>query len=80
MESLPWIVQYFLTNMGTTLAGIVYWISVENLQPLEAKQHQHQKLALAALLSILLTPIGLWIVSMALRVKKLAPTLKETDE
>jgi len=80
MESLPDILKYFLANAGATLSGIFYWMTIENMQPLDMKQRIHQKLAFVFILSLLITPVGAWVVSSILRVRKIAPTLKNAAD
>ena len=79
MESIPDLLKYFLANAGATLSGVFYWMAVENMQPLEFKQKVHQKLYVVLFLSLLLTPLGAWAVSSIVRIRKIAPSLKNVD-
>jgi hypothetical protein len=75
METLPVLLKYVLYNAAATAAGIFYWMAVENMQPLEIRQRTHQKLVFVFLISLVLTPIGAWVISSILRMRKIAPTL-----
>ena len=79
MGSIPSVLAYFAANAIATLAGMLYWMAVENFQRLEAKQKTHHKLALVLVLSLLISPMGAWVVSIVVRLRKIAPTLKETS-
>jgi hypothetical protein len=80
MDSIPIYLTYFLANAGATVSAIFYWMAVENMQPLEIKQKVHQKLALVFVLSLLITPVGAWVVSAIIRIRKIAPTLKNAGD
>jgi hypothetical protein len=80
MDSLPEFLKYFLANAGATMTAIFYWMAVENMQPLEVKQKVHQKLGLVFILSLLITPLGAWVVSSIIRIRKIAPTLKNAGD
>jgi hypothetical protein len=80
MDSIPDFLKYFLANAGATLSAIFYWMAVENMQPLEIKQKVHQKLALVFILSLLITPVGAWIVSAIFRIRKIVPTLSDASD
>ena len=80
MDAIPVSLTYFLANVGGTVGAIFYWMAVENLQPLEIKQKDHKKLALVFILSLLITPVGAWVVSAIIRMRKIAPTLKNAGD
>lgn len=80
MESLLDLLKYFGLNAGATFAGILYWMAIENMQPVELKQKEHQKLSVVLVLSLLFTPIGAWVISTIIRIRKIALTLKSTND
>jgi len=80
MDSIPIYLTYFLTNAGATASALFCWMAIENMQPLEIKQKVHEKLALVFILSLLITPVGAWIVSAVIRMRKIAPTLKSDSD
>ena len=80
MDSIPEVLKYFLANAGVTMSAIFYWMAIENMQPLEVKQKVHQKLGLVFILSLLISPLGAWVVSAIIGIRRIAPTLKNPAE
>lgn len=79
MDSFPAAAQYFMGTISATVSGIVYWLAIENLQPIR-EPRKFEKLWLAALLSVLISPLGAWIVSGFLRMRSTAQDLKKSDK
>lgn len=64
------VLRYFLTSIGATISGILYWMSVQNLGD------RRYKLLHAGLLSIFLTPFGAWVVTSLVRMRDLSRSMK----
>ncbi len=80
MDSIPLVLKYFLFNAGATISGILYWMAIENMQPIELKQTEHKKLVFVFILSLLITPIGAWVVSTIMRLVKISPMIKSAGK
>ena len=80
MDSVPAILQYFIFTVGATMTGVVYWLTIENLQPLQPQPRKFEKLWLAAVLCVLISPLGAWVVSSVLKIRSTVPTLKDTNK
>jgi hypothetical protein len=80
MEFVTFIPLYFLLTVGSTAAGLLYWISVENIQPVEMKQLKHRKTMLIFILSLLVSPVGAWVITSIVRMRRIVPTLRTTGE
>ena len=79
MGSIPILLQYFLFNAVATVSGILYWMSIENMQPVEQKRKDHKKLVFVFILSLLISPVGVWIVSTIIRLNKITPAVRNSD-
>ena len=55
------VFQFFTVTILATISGILYWMSVNNLD------HLKSKFVLSASLSVLLTPFGAWAVSVFIK-------------
>lgn len=61
MESIPLFLRYLLVGSTGTMCGIFYWMAMENLH------EQRFRTFYVFALSLLLTPVGAWVVSTILR-------------
>ena len=52
------VFQFFTVTVLATISGILYWMSVNNLD------HLKSKFVLSACLSVILTPFGAWAISV----------------
>jgi hypothetical protein len=59
------LLQYFGMTLGTTVSAIMFSLAVENWKDTKYKY------AYAVVASILLTPLGAWIISTFVRFKEL---------
>jgi len=66
------VLMYFALTVGCTAAGLCYWMAVETMQ------RKGFKVYWVFILSILITPFGAWIVSLAL--KEAAPPIDKPGE
>ena len=80
MNSLPWVLQYFLANVAGTISGIIYWMTIENLQPSRPQPRKFERLWLAALLAVLITPLGAWFVSSVMKIRRNTPGSNQRSE
>ncbi len=53
--------QFFLLTIVATMSGILYWMTVDNLN------HLKSRFVLSASLSIILTPFGAWAISVLIK-------------
>jgi hypothetical protein len=77
MESMNPLLKYFAANGLATFCGIIYWMTIENFQQRKIGEEKQKYFALVMILSLLLTPIGAWVVSMLSKLRRLAPAIKE---
>lgn len=62
------------------MSGVVYWLTIENLQPVQPQPRKFEKLWLAALLCVLISPLGAWFVSSVFKIRSSVSTLKDTSK
>ncbi len=79
MNSIPVVAQYFIGTIAATMSGIIYWQIIENLQPKRLEPRRFEKLWLAALLSVLITPLGAWFVASSIKMRRMAREIKSQD-
>ncbi|MFA6541291.1 MAG: hypothetical protein WCT99_06780 [Bacteroidota bacterium] len=66
MESILEALKYLLISAGATGCGILYWMAMENMKYKKYTSFH------VFVLSLLLTPLGAWIVSTFLRAGELS--------
>ena len=64
------VLQYFGMTMGVTFSAILFSLAVENWR--ESKY----KYVYAVIASVLLTPMGAWVISTIIKINSLEKTLK----
>ncbi|MDR3666607.1 MAG: hypothetical protein P4L35_07185 [Ignavibacteriaceae bacterium] len=65
MEHINPFLIYFSFTTSATISGVLYWMAIDNMQKVK------YKFVLALFLSLLLTPFGAWVVSIALKALQL---------
>ena len=73
MEQINPFLMYFTIACGTTVCGVLYWMIVENLAKVK------YKFVLSFILSVILTPVGAWIISLVLKAWQLRKELKQLN-
>ncbi len=64
------LLLYFSASITATLAGLLFYMAVENLHPPGDAQGRRRQILTIAILSVLLTPLGAWFVSVVFRLRK----------
>jgi zinc transporter ZupT len=67
------LLTYFLGSFTATIAGLMFYMTIENLHPSADRENRRKQVAMSALLSVLFTPLGAWLVSAVIRMRKLPP-------
>ena len=65
METIHPSLQFFTVTVLLTIAGILYWMTIENLN------HLKSRFVLSVALSIILTAVGAWAVSVFIKAMSL---------
>lgn len=73
------IVTYFVANAGAALAGLLFWWTLENLQPIDHTKKRPGKVPLLIIFTILLTPLGALFVSLVVRSRRLLKDTKHIE-
>jgi hypothetical protein len=69
----PWLI-YFAGAACATGSGLVYWMAIENLVKVKSK------FVLVFILSLFLTPLGAWIISLIFKARQAIKELKQLNE
>jgi len=62
---------YLAASATMTMMGVIYWMAIENMQP-TGERREFSHLYLIGLVSLFFTPIGAWLVSAFVRLRKLS--------
>ena len=71
---------YLAANAAAVIVGVIYWWTVENMQPITQGTKKPEKLPLIVTLAILLTPLGALIVSMVIKSRRLISDIKQGND
>ena len=71
------VLAYLASNAGAVIAGLIFWWSIENMQPIEQPRRKLEQLPLVIVLSVLLTPLVALIVSLVIRSRRLVQSVKQ---
>jgi len=74
------VLTYFASNAGAVIAGLIFWWTLENMQPIEQPRRKLEKLPQVILLSILLTPLVALIISLFVRSRRLVQSVKQSSD
>jgi hypothetical protein len=67
------LLLYLVATTSTTVAGLMFYMAIINLEGSDVLKKQGKQLLLIIALSILFTPLGAWLISSVVRLKKLPP-------
>ncbi len=67
------LLLYFSVSVTLTIAGLMFYMATENLQPAGDAQARRKQILLCIGLSVLFTPLGAWFVSAVIRMRQLPP-------
>ena len=79
MDLFP-VLTYLAANCGAVIAGVIFWWTLENMQPLRDDKRKPEKLALIITLSIVFTPLGALVVSLVTRGRRLLQDTRQGSE
>jgi hypothetical protein len=74
------VLTYFAGNAGAVIAGLIFWWTIENMQPIEQPRRKLEQLSQVILLSMLLTPLVALIISLFIRSRKLMESVKHSGD
>jgi hypothetical protein len=69
----PWLL-YLLGSAGATVSGLLYWMAIENLANVKGRY------VLTFFLSLFLTPVGAWVVSLVVKARQLTKEFKKIEK
>lgn len=72
------ILTYFGANGGAALAGLLFWWTLENLQPIDHSKKRFEGVPLLIILTIFLTPLGALFISLVVRLRRLLNSVKHS--
>ncbi len=67
------LLTYFVASVTATIGGLMFYMAVENLHPPSDTESRRKEVATCILLSAVFTPLGAWMISVVVRLKKLPP-------
>ena len=65
------ILMYFFVSVTATIAGLILYMAIENLRPVDNSDRSGREVTVAVIFSALFTPIGAWLFSAIRRLAKL---------
>jgi hypothetical protein len=65
--------MYFVGSLFATMAGFIFLMTVENLNAGTSTPSIWKHIGAAALLSVVFTPLGAWLITVVIRLRRLRP-------
>ena len=60
-------------STSATIAALMFYMAVENLDPSSTTEKKRKYITSGIVLSVLFTPLGAWLISVIIKMKKLPP-------
>ncbi|GJQ21394.1 MAG: hypothetical protein HBSIN02_17490 [Bacteroidia bacterium] len=73
------VLRYLAINCGAVLTGLIFCWALQNLQPLDRTKKRPERVPLLIILTIFLTPVGAFLVSLILRSRTLLRDIKDAE-
>ena len=71
-----WLIQYLAANMAVFCFGMLFWLTAENIRPIDQHRRKPESVLFLMLLCVFLTPVGAYLVSLFVRSRNLLREVK----
>ena len=72
--------MYLAANGSAMISGLIFWWTIENVQPVDQPRRKPVSVTLVLILGLFLTPIGAWVISTVIRTRRLAADIKASGD
>ncbi len=72
--------MYLSVNGSAMISGLIFWWTIENVQPVDQPRRKPVNVTLVLILGLFLTPIGAWVISTVIRTRRLAADIKASGD